>query len=351
MTYAQVIKIVLIVFGIILFLLFLNAALVAVLLFVASLILALALTPVVNWLERHRINRVIGSVGSILALIGLIALVGWLVLPRIAEEAKSLGENLPRYIDTVNQQLDNLLQASPVKISAEQVTQQIVPNLSGLLRRIGRYSISFFTGLFLLLVFFVTTAFILGSPKPILRFYLYSFPERLRTKAAEAWRRWAKLVVAWIWSNFVIGGIQATAVLIFLPLMDVPGAIIWATLALFGEFVARIGPIVMTVPPVLVAFAESPMTGVWVLVFYLVLQEVVEDVMAPYVRGQAMKIHPVLSIFATVALTYVFGLIGALIALPLTGLVKILLEVFYYDEQKENEKLIDAMLYGEKEKN
>jgi predicted PurR-regulated permease PerM len=98
--------------------------------------------------------------------------------------------------------------------------------------------------------------------------------------------------------------------------MDVPGALVWAALAFFAEFLPRIGGYVMAAPPILISLTMGPMTAVWVGLFYLASNELLGNLVAPRIRGATMKLHPVLLLFFTLAFALAFGLLGAIVATP-----------------------------------
>ena len=95
--------------------------------------------------------------------------------------------------------------------------------------------------------------------------------------------------------------------------MDVPGALVWAALAFFADFIPRIGGYVMALPPVVLSLTMGPMTAIWVGLFYLVSTEILGSVVAPKIRGSTMQLHPVLIIFFTLAFALAFGLLGAIV--------------------------------------
>ena len=72
-----------------------------------------------------------------------------------------------------------------------------------------------------------------------------------------------------------------------------PGALVWAALAFFSDFIPRIGGYVMAAPPMIIALGDGPMQAFWVGIFYLASNEILGSVVAPKIRGETMAIHPV----------------------------------------------------------
>ena len=161
------------------------------------------------------------------------------------------------------------------------------------------------------------------------------------------------MLIGWVRANLIGGTIAAILVTIFLTIMHVPGAWIWGSLALFAELIPKIGFFIMSIPPILVALSVSPVTALWVLVFYLALDEVLGDFVMPRLRSNAMKIHPVSGIFLLLAMGSAFGLVGALLSTPLSAIIKAYYEEFYLSnlkEDKEMESRIDGVIYHDASK-
>jgi predicted PurR-regulated permease PerM len=97
-------------------------------------------------------------------------------------------------------------------------------------------------------------------------------------------------------------------------------ALVLALVAAFGEFL----PILAAVPAVLVALFDSPVQAVIVAVFYLVLQQIESNIIMPNVMSNQADVPPLLTIVAISAGGTIGGILGALIAIPLAGVLKVM---------------------------
>lgn len=333
---------------------FLQSIGLVILIFLLAIILFLGANPLVTMLEQKGVPRIVSALGLLLG--GLIVLAGLVLLiaPQFGSQFAGLVEGVPGYIESLQQYLSGLLDDYPR--AAEWLQQQAdksssaLTRLPSLLSRIGKYTLGAVTGVVFLIILVTTVIYMLSSPRPLINGYLGLFPEALRDPAADAFSRSMTMVMGWIRSNIIVGGIEGVAAGIFLSIMGIPGAIVWAVLTFFSELIPKLGPYLMTIPPVLIALTISPMTAVWVLLFYLVLQELTGDLIAPKVRGSEMKLHPVSIMFGVLAMTMAFGLLGAIIATPIVGIVKVCYEEFYlkrYVDQEAVEARTERMLRGE----
>lgn len=331
--YSVLVRVVLVGAGLVLLFWFLNAITLIVLFLVLTVIFAMALNPPVTWLEGHRVPR---WGAALMVVLGIGLVFGgllWLIMPRLISQSALLIENMPEYTTSLVNRVGDRLEAYPeiqerLNLNAQTV-ESLLPSVTSLLTRIGRYTLSAVTLIFVGIILLSAILYMLIRPRPLLAGYLGVFPESLREKAANAFARASQMIVGWMWANALVGAIQGVVAGIFLTWLGIPGALVWALLTFVSELVPKLGPYLMTIPPALVALATDPMNAVWVVLFYIALNEITSDTIYPWVGGAAMDLHPVSLIFSVLAMAAAFGFWGALIATPVAGIVKAYYEEFY----------------------
>ena len=94
--------------------------------------------------------------------------------------------------------------------------------------------------------------------------------------------------------------------------------------AFFGvmELVPFVGPILGAIPPVVIALFENPLTALWVVLLFIVLQQLEGHVVAPQIFSHALRINPLLVIVALLFGYSIYGVIGALMALPVAAVIR-----------------------------
>src|SRR3954463_11830600 len=90
----------------------------------------------------------------------------------------------------------------------------------------------------------------------------------------------------------------------------------------FMELIPFVGPVLGALPPVLVALFQDPLTALWVALLFVALQQIEGHVVAPQIFGHALRINPLLVIFALLVGGEIYGVIGALVALPIAAVVR-----------------------------
>ena len=121
-------------------------------------------------------------------------------------------------------------------------------------------------------------------------------------------------------SGIVVGALAYAGLVI----IGVPFALVLALLATVGELVPVVGPIAAAVPAVIIAFLEGPTQGIMVVVFYGVLQQVESNIILPNVMRHQAHLPPLLTILALFAGAEIGGVLGAILAVPLAGALKVL---------------------------
>ncbi len=312
---------------------FLQKIVIAILLLFFAVVVAIALSAPVAWFVRRGLPRRLAEPLTLVLFFAAIGLLGWLVIPQLARQIVLLVNQLPDFIARIDRQFAWLLERYPdLQVLFSQngsAAGEIAPDAADLFRGIGGVSLSLLGGIALAIIFFSTVAYVVLEPRPILRSYLGSLPIAYRRPGMRAYRRASRAVVGWTKASLVIGAIQAVAVFIFLTLMDVPGALVWAALAFFADFIPRIGGYVMALPPVVLSLTMGPMTAIWVGLFYIVSTEILGSIVAPKIRGATMQLHPVLLIFFTLAFALAFGLLGAIVATPAAAFFSAFYSEFY----------------------
>ena len=149
-------------------------------------------------------------------------------------------------------------------------------------------------------------------------------------------------------SNLIGGSIEAVSVIVFLNILNVPGAWVWGVLTFLAVMIPRIGFFIMSIPPTLVALSISPAMALWVFIFFLAMDEIVGDFIMPKVRSSSMSLHPASIIFFLLVMGAAFGFIGILLSTPVAAFAKSFYEEFYLTRLNTDgamDKRIDVIIH------
>ncbi|MFA5076255.1 MAG: AI-2E family transporter [Patescibacteria group bacterium] len=106
-------------------------------------------------------------------------------------------------------------------------------------------------------------------------------------------------------------------------------ALVLALIAFLGEFIPYLGPILSAIPAIFVAFTVSPSLALFVLIFYVVMQWLENNILVPQVMRRAVGLNPVVTIIALMIGAKIGGLIGILLAIPVATALMVITADFF----------------------
>lgn len=285
--------------------------------------LVLAIAPLMHWLIRKRVPRLLAVIiagvfvyGLLLAFVGLLA---WSVMMLI-QELPNYGAEFQGLYSTL---LDWL---TSFGISQEQVITQlqgvfnpsaIVSVLQSLASNVG--------GLLSLLATLVVMIF-------FLLFDAMSFEQRVgkirddRPSLGTALDSFSQGVARYWIVTTVFGLIVAVLDVVALEMLGVPLALVWGVFSFLTNYIPNIGFVIGMIPPVLMALlANGWVNALIVLAVWSVINFVIQSLIQPKFAGEAVGVTPTVSFLSLLVWAFALGPVGALLALPATLLVKALL--------------------------
>lgn len=292
---------------------------------------SLAMEPAVSLLAR-RMKRgfatglVMFGIAAFLVL--FTAAFGNLLFNQIAELIRALPGLLDSAIAWINQRTNSQYEIvdlwEQLNISPSQSAQYATAVLSGILGIIGSLALSFF-GLFTFALF----TFYLSADGPRFRRYLTSlFAPRYQSIASQIWDTTAKKTGNYVAARVVLAVLNGGTSAIVFYIIGMPSWLalgIWT--GLVAQFVPTIGTYIAITLPVLVGLLSGdPWVGVLALIWAILYQQVENLTLEPRISAKAVNINPAVA-FASVLLgAALFGVAGALLAIPVTAMVMSLVD-------------------------
>jgi predicted PurR-regulated permease PerM len=141
----------------------------------------------------------------------------------------------------------------------------------------------------------------------------------------------------------VIIGVMA---LITYLLIGLPNALLLAVAAGVLEAVPMIGPLLGAIPAAVIALSISPGKMVWVIIATLIIQQVENSVLVPRIMRKAVGINPFVSLLSIFAFSSLFGIAGALMAIPMTAIIQLLFDRFVFNTVAMESEISDGRNYA-----
>ena len=156
--------------------------------------------------------------------------------------------------------------------------------------------------------------------------------ERIRSVVDEI----EQTVGAFLGGQLLLGLVIGVASLVAYLVIGLPNAVALAVLAGFFELVPLVGPLLSAAAALLVALAHDPSKAIWVVVSAVVIQALENYLLVPRVVGQSVGVNPLVTLLALAAFGSLFGIPGALLAIPLAAMVQIVLHNVVFDLDKQS---------------
>jgi len=291
-----------------------------------ALNLVIVVWPIQRWLTRHHWPRVLASTASGLTALALLVVLIWSMGWTIARLVQELPRYSAQYYHMISQINDF---ATRHNIDANAVLAQVWHQVQGIsfstaVSTIGQIASGLTNAIGLLfMVLMILFFMILDSAGFSER--MERLGERHNPTLAWALRSFAHGTRKYWVVTTVFGLIVAICDWFLLLGLGVPLALIWAVFSFVTNYIPNIGFVIGLVPPVLMALlANDPLTAVWVVVGYFVLNTVIQTFIQPKFAGDAVGITPTMAILSLLLWAYVLGPLGAILAIPSTLLMKTL---------------------------
>lgn len=285
-----------------------------------ALVLTAVLLPLGNLFDRvmPRGIAILATILTALAVVGgLITYVVWSIVGRWEELVEQVGAGLD--------QLVPLAQGLPLPIrpsgdlesqGAAWVQQNSEAIVDGALASAG----SVLTGTTTVVLAVFCTVFFLSGGGRMWRWVLEQLPDRVRGPWRDAGG------AAWTTFSGYTRGITFVALTdgllagVFLTLMGVPLALPLSVVVFLAAYVPMVGPVAAIIIAAVVSLATNgPTTGLFVALGMVVIAQVDANVLQPLITGRQVSLHPVVMALAITCGTLVGGLLGAVVAVPLTA--------------------------------
>jgi predicted PurR-regulated permease PerM len=333
---------------------------------ILTLLLSLALNPLILKLRRLSGGRKFPTVLIVIIFFVIISLTGWAFYTPVQRSTSKFLKRLPEYWEHFQRPLIKMEQKAVIseqRIKREVTTEvakedktnvtdetasSVAPSDTGTTRSsgiihsgagalFGGISSSFkgiFTNAASVSVVIITTffgvIFTLLHPRPIMQMVFGIIPEQHHNTAIIITRRIVEFVPRWALATLM--GMGIIGLMIFLamwPLFGFQDALVLGLIALVFEAVPYVGPIMAAVPALLLSTSEGGLMPLWVLLAYLSVQALENNLIMPVVVGGQLKLHPVAVIFSMLLCVTTFGVLGVLIAMPTVAIFLIFHEEVY----------------------
>lgn len=305
--------------------------------FWVALVLAYISNPLVGELEKKDVPRHVAIILVYLMLITGIGLLGYYIVPRLIQEMETVLVVLPKQMQQLSRFGNRLLSRIerielPVDISnliAEGIAR-IEQFVNGFLSRILDLVIGMFSHLFGLFLAPIIGYYILRDREIMAQKAMNLIPVAYRSDVKGLVEDIDEVLSGFIRGQLIISAIVGAAVAAVLAfVLKIKFALLLGMWAGIFNIIPYFGPVIGAIPVVAIALVDSLWKAMWVIVLFVVVNNLESAFLTPRIVGREVGLHPILLIFAVLAFGHLFGVVGMLIAVPVVAVIKVLLIFFF----------------------
>ncbi|MDA8236186.1 MAG: AI-2E family transporter [Clostridia bacterium] len=299
--------------------------------FLLAFLVAYLLKPMVNFLERRGLTRLLAICAVYLLMAALAAGVAFYGFPKLISELNQLGETIPEYTrrikeinNTVQLQYDRFTLPDSVRLV---VDQRIAEGEKGILRMVDKAAgslLGLFSHLFSFLLAPVLGFYILKDAEGIRKKFEGSIPTRYRADVLALVRDVDQVVRSFIRGHLMVSFIVGVLTWLGMALIGMPFALVIGIIAGVADLVPFFGPLIGAVPAVAIGSLQSWQLAGYALLVILVVQQLEGNVISPKILGDSLGLHPLMIIFVLLAGGHLYGVVGMLVAVPLAASIRVI---------------------------
>lgn len=344
---------------------------------IIAIIFAYIIDPIVNYLERKGIKR---QFGVIIVYISAILIFGILivsVIPKTINEISNLLTSLPAMVDTLIREVNNfasnvfakfnielpenfinVYKETNSKVNGDVETPQIVSDilnsikatindlivkaqgsLMGSLSNVLSKLYGFLTSAFRLVLIIIFSFYFSVDKDRFMHRVKKAIPNKYRDDISYLTSNIDTALQQFIRGRMLMAIFVGLITMAYLLVLRVDFAIIIGLITCVADIIPYIGPFLGCAPAVLFAFMDSPMKALWVLILFVIVQWVENNILAPKLIGDSTGLNPLVILISIIIGGGIFGVWGMVISVPLMSIIFILVDfikIKYNDRYSSN---------------
>jgi predicted PurR-regulated permease PerM len=311
------------------------------LIFIVAAVIALILNPAVAFLQRRRLPRGLAVLAVYLAFFLTLAGIGLLLANPISNQVRTFSNNLPHIVEEANKRIASFQReldkqgihlhlVKQGKTALQSIQDKVSKSAGKLVSFGGAILTEVANAVFDLVLVLVLSVYMLLYGERIGALVRRVMPDGDGTRADDYPLLVQRAVSRYVGGQLLFSAIMGFSAGLALYLFGVLGifpdgskyAVAFGMFYGVMELVPYVGPILGALPPVLVALFTDPLTAVWVVLLFIGLQQLEGHIVAPQVFGHTLRINPLLVIFSLLLGLQLYGIIGALVSLPILAVLR-----------------------------
>jgi len=299
--------------------------------FFMAFVLAYLLDPLVDFLEKKHIGRTWGILAIYLTLLTVIGAGIFYGLPKIILELNKFADTIPLYANQIQEYI-KLWQKNyskvdipeSIRVITDDTIKQVENYLIEIFKNTAQAFVYFFTKIFDIILAPILAFYLLKDFDQIKEWFLKLIPAVGRKDIINLGQQMDKILKSFLRGHLfvalLVGGLTALG----LSIIGMEFALVLGLIAGVFNIIPYFGPLFGIIPAVSLALLQSKKMALYVFIIMFIIQQVEGNIISPKILGKSTGLHPLVIILALLAGGHLFGIVGMIIAVPLTGILKVL---------------------------
>jgi predicted PurR-regulated permease PerM len=299
-----------------------------IVLLLASLLVAFLLGPLVDRLEQRGMPRILAILLLYLTVLGALALGVVLLVGPLTAQLQGLTQSLPTLLSGQNGaqlEIDRFFQQQGIPLRVSDLLNQLSASVSTAASSLLGGTLAILTGVVSLLtdlgLILAITFYLLLDGQNMRTWGLRLLPNAARERWFFVEATLNRVLGGYIRGQIIVALTVGVAAGVGSAVLGVHYPLVIGLLAFLFEFIPLLGPILGMIPAVILALFQPMPLVWWVIIYFIVLQQVESNVIVPRVSGHAVGLHPLAALLALLAGVELGGLAGALVGVPVVGVL------------------------------
>jgi predicted PurR-regulated permease PerM len=299
----------------------------ALMIIYVSSIIAMGFSPMVRRIQHphtpgaRAIPRMLAILAIYVTVVGAVVIVGLMVVPPLVEQAGELWARTPQAFSDLQRFLIRHGLMSR-RVSLEEAVQNAPAGSGG--NAVNTVLIAIWSvvgGVLGVVTILILSFYLLVEAQGLFNYVTRLVPAGSRGRFIGVSHEIVKKVSAWLSAQFILAVVMGTFTAVGLGLMGVPYFYVVALIAAVGETIPIVGPVVAGITAVAVALTVSPKLALMVGIYFLVLHQLEANILVPKIMERRVGVSPVTVIVALLIGAELWGLTGAILAIPTAAIL------------------------------
>jgi predicted PurR-regulated permease PerM len=314
-----------------------------------SIVIASSIEPGTQWFIKRKIPRLFSVIFIYISIVLIfVGIMFFLLIPLLSESSDFL-RNFPTYFNavTISDTLNNndfFSQQSILNFTNNINLERVIFQINSIITNVSSNAFgtvtTFFGGILSFFLMVILSFYLAVEEDGVGKFLKAITPIKHEKYVISLWKRSQRKIGFWMQGQLILAFIVGTLVYLGLLIINVPNALLLATLAAAFEIIPLFGPILASIPAIAISFVTGglPLAGI-VAGLYIIIHQFENQLIYPLVVKKIVGVSPIVSILALAVGWQLAGFVGLILSVPIAAVI---IE-FFDDFEKDKIEKIERM--------